>query len=58
MTPPDKVSKDEARYQGGTKARHCGNCKTFQPPEGCSLVRGKIEPQALCDYWESNDARR
>jgi hypothetical protein len=33
-------------------ATACSQCNNFQPPDGCSLVLGKISPTGLCDLFE------
>lgn len=42
-----KASKASVQYSLGMKSAHCGICRHFQPPHGCEVVRGEIEP----DYW-------
>jgi hypothetical protein len=49
---PALVSKADANYREGTRARHCGLCTMFIPPHSCTKVRGKIEAADLCDYFQ------
>lgn len=36
----------------GDPARRCGTCSMFRPPDACTLVRGVIRRDAVCDEWE------
>lgn len=55
------MSKAQARYRDPSDVprRYCGNCSMFRPhgPDSeagaCTLVRGAIEPAAVCDHWET-----
>lgn len=47
-----KVTKAEAHYRNGTEAQRCAICSMFRAPDACTAVKGKISPQALCDYFE------
>jgi hypothetical protein len=47
-----KVSKAEASYREGSPRRHCGICTMFISPDGCTKVRGEIEADDVCDYFE------
>lgn len=29
----------------------CGNCAFFRGAQGCTIVRGDIEPGAICKLW-------
>lgn len=50
------ISKERAEYKPlGSKQKHCGNCSMFDPPHSCTLVRGTIDPYAVCKHWESRD---
>ena len=53
-----KATKTQANYRGGTAKKRCGICSMFQPPRGCSAVRGVISPQALCDFYEPKKAEK
>jgi hypothetical protein len=48
------VSKADANYREGTRARHCGICTMFVWPDACTKVRGKIDAGDLCDYFKKN----
>lgn len=63
----EKISKDQANYRSSrTRERDCGNCSMFKPPKknrrregelsaydgGCTLVKGAIFEDDVCDYWE------
>jgi hypothetical protein len=47
-----KVSKREARYGGGMDDAHCALCRHFKAPDACQIVKGTINPQAWCKYFE------
>lgn len=53
-----KSTKAEVHYHGGTKARRCADCNMFQPPRGCSAVRGSISPHGVCDLFERKAASK
>jgi probable phosphoglycerate mutase len=46
-----KVSKGHVNYRPGSVPQHCGNCKNYRDHH-CSLVRGVIDPSAVCTKWE------
>lgn len=48
-----KVSKSAAKYSGGMKSAHCAICRHFQSPDACEIVKGTINPQAWCKYFET-----
>lgn len=63
----EKISKAQANYRASVnKDRDCGNCNMFVPPKkkqkqdrvlgesygGCTLVKGAIFEDDVCDYWE------
>lgn len=49
----DKSTKAEANYRPSTGAgRRCDNCTMWRPPESCTAVKGKIEADAVCDYFK------
>src|SRR5262245_17686725 len=45
-----KLSKEEAGYQDAAPC--CGACAMFSPPSGCTLVKGSIDPDAVCEHFE------
>lgn len=45
-----KVSKASVHYRNGSTAKHCGNCSMFYL-NNCTLVRGFISRNAVCDKW-------
>lgn len=47
-----KLSKRSVHYGQGVEHRKCSQCAMWQPPEGCSLVAGKISPAGVCDRFE------
>src|SRR5260221_103337 len=47
-----KSSKAEANYRPGHGTDRCRNCTMFQPPHGCTSVKGKIDAAALCDFFK------
>lgn len=48
---------DGAHYMPPAKnpfvAKHmvCSNCAFWRGPDGCEIVEGRIEPEALCKLW-------
>ena len=52
-----KVSKKSVRYRAADGAERCGTCSMFSAGT-CSLVRGTISPDAVCDRWEPRGAAR
>ena len=40
------------KYPAGTINRQCKDCDMFRAPDRCTLVRGDIDPQATCKFWE------
>lgn len=55
-----KISKQEANYREADSNKRCGNCDMFVPPlrklgiydGNCTLVRGVIFADDVCDHWE------
>ena len=50
------ISKAEANYREATStsSRRCGNCTMFvRLHQTCTLVRGAIDPDAVCDHFEA-----
>lgn len=47
-----KVSQESVNYRPATGAKHCGNCVMYHD-HVCTLVDGNIEPDHVCDRWES-----
>lgn len=54
----EKATKTQADYRGGNDQKHCAICTMFQPPHGCSSVRGQISPRGLCNYFEAKRQER
>jgi len=55
---PATLGKDEARYREGEGTRRCANCSMYVEPNRCTLVKGPISPQGLCNYFQrSGDMR-
>ena len=54
------LSKAQARYRDPSDepGKHCGNCSMFRTPGACTLVKGAIDPAAVCDHWDAADAER
>lgn len=48
-----KMSKQDVRYRPAIGSRKCGNCVMFRGPHGCSLVKGAIDSEDVCDRWEA-----
>lgn len=57
----NKKAKASVGYESvGHKDSHCGSvqgwpggdCKHFEAPNGCSIVRGQISPKGWCREWQ------
>ena len=49
-----KASQAEAKYQDMPKGQQrCAGCVHFQPPSGCSVVRGTISPNGWCEHYSA-----
>lgn len=46
------LNKSEVNYRLGDGESSCGSCSHYIPPEGCQIVKGKIESNGLCDLFE------
>lgn len=47
-----KMTKATVAYQDTPKGdRKCSDCKNFQPPSGCAVVDGTINPNGHCNVW-------
>lgn len=47
-----RVSKAFAGYQERPKGkRRCHDCVHFQEPNGCTIVSGDIDKDAVCNYF-------
>ena len=44
------LDKDQVNYRAGTSTANCGNCTMFSNGL-CNLVKGEIDPGAVCDQW-------
>lgn len=52
-TGAGKRPMGDVNYRAATDmAKSCGDCLHFQPPSGCELVAGNIDPAATCDLFE------
>lgn len=48
-----KKTKSEAKYGPGHPNSRCGKCKWFEPPSGCEIVEGRIEPDMWCKFFHA-----
>lgn len=48
----EKVSKASVNYRPADSTRRCGTCIMFHDGK-CDLVKGKIDPDDMCDRWET-----
>jgi hypothetical protein len=49
-----KLSQADAAYQDTPKnGQQCSECTRFQPPQGCSVVEGKVSPRGWCKLYEA-----
>lgn len=47
-----KVPQKAVMYQEQPQGtQRCDGCTSFQPPDGCKLVDGKINPQGWCSLF-------
>jgi hypothetical protein len=47
-----KSSQASAAYRGSPNGRQrCANCSWFEPPSGCSVVRGPVSAGGWCNLW-------
>lgn len=50
---PPKITKETAKYVPDSKNQsHCAICRMFRAPNECTLVKGDIDPQGWCKFWE------
>lgn len=47
-----RVSKSEASYGKGNPEEHCKICSHYAPGGTCEIVKGRIDPNAWCRYFE------
>lgn len=45
-----RVSKEAVGYRPGSAERNCAGCVMYDD-RSCDLVRGLIDPDAVCDRW-------
>ena len=51
-----KKDKTSVNYRDATGSENCHNCRYSYGPTGdrrCRRVKGKIEPDDVCDLWEA-----
>ena len=53
---PDKTKAQASYGPAESKTRRCGTCSMFQDGH-CSLVKGEIEADHVCRWWEKKDAK-
>jgi SPP1 gp7 family putative phage head morphogenesis protein len=51
------LSKAQANYRDPSDlpGRNCVTCTMYRHPGSCTLVKGAIDPAAICDHWEVGD---
>jgi hypothetical protein len=48
------LSKTQVHYRDATDTgRRCGTCSMFRDPHACTLVKGLIQPDGVCDRWDA-----
>lgn len=51
-TAAAKVPKTQAGYKDAPRAgMRCDRCVQFQPPAGCKIVEGAVNPNGSCDFF-------
>ena len=56
MVAKKQISKEAAGYIDEARGkRKCEDCSMFADPNKCTLVRGHIEPEGHCSYWEAKN---
>lgn len=51
------LSKAQVHYRDATSQdRRCGACEMFRSPDGCTLVKGVIRSDAVCDLYAPDAA--
>ena len=50
-----KLSKEHVNYRkASSTSKDCGNCDMYKSRSGtCTLVKGPISPNMVCNQWES-----
>jgi 8-oxo-dGTP pyrophosphatase MutT (NUDIX family) len=49
----NKLAKAEVHYRPSIGSRKCENCVMFRGPGSCTLVKGAIDPEDVCDRFEA-----
>lgn len=53
LTNAATLSKAQVNYRDATDPkRECGTCSMFVAPHGCTLVKGVIQADDVCDRWD------
>lgn len=49
----DKITPKEAEYRPfPNDGKQCDGCSMWKPPNGCTMVSGKISPTGYCVHFE------
>ena len=48
-------TKEQAAYRRGTGKDRCRNCMNMRKDGGCTMVMGKVKPNDVCDYHETQE---
>jgi len=47
-----KSSQAAVAYRNSPSGRQrCANCSWFEPPSGCSVVKGPVSARGWCNIW-------
>ncbi len=47
-----RSSQAAVAYRSSPNGRQrCANCSWFEPPSGCSVVRGPVSARGWCNLW-------
>ena len=53
-----KESKEEAGYRRKSGNIDCGDCVHMNTDGTCQIVKGQVDAQHVCDYWEAEHEPR
>jgi hypothetical protein len=48
----DKYDKDEVQFEHPASHGDCDDCKHWQSPDSCEIVKGKVLEEDWCDKFD------